>query len=147
MKKKVTKKSKTSALTVAHPSAVAKAMADREERAKRASRRTADKKVKKFKTKSFQKLVEKRLSKAEIIEIERQVDFEIKVLKSLQNDITNAMNAYMKEQNIGFNELVKLLDVSPAHIAKIKKGDANLTIASIARLFALLGQEPHLVFK
>lgn len=43
--------------------------------------------------------------------------------------------------------MVKLLGVSPAHIAKIKRSDANLTLASIARLFAVLGQEAHLVFK
>jgi plasmid maintenance system antidote protein VapI len=53
----------------------------------------------------------------------------------------------MKEKNIGFNELVKRLGVSPAHIAKIKRHDANLTLASIARLFAALDQEPRLVFK
>jgi len=103
-------------------------------------------KTKKFKTKSLQALAKKRLTKTELAEIDREVDLEIKVLKSLQSDITKAMNAYMKEQKIGFNELVKSLDVSPAHIAKIKRGDANLTLASIARLFALLGQEPHLVF-
>lgn len=102
--------------------------------------------TKNFTTKSFQKLMATRLSKEEISEIEEQAKMEVRVLKSLQSDITNAMNNYMKEKNIGFNELVKRLDVSPAHIAKIKNGSANLTIASIARLFALLGQEPHLVF-
>lgn len=105
-----------------------------------------DIKLKKFTTKSFQKLMEKKLTKKEIAEIEHQATIEAKVLKSLQNDITNAMNNYMEEKNIGFNELVKRLNVSPAHIAKIKKGDANLTIASIARLFSLLEQEPHLIF-
>lgn len=102
--------------------------------------------TKKFTTKSFQKLIEKRLTKPEIAEIEHQAMLEARALKLLQSDIANAMNDYMKEKNIGFNELVKYLDVSPAHIAKIKNGSANLTIASIARLFALLGQEPRLVF-
>lgn len=101
---------------------------------------------KKFTTKRFQGLMEKRLSTAEISEIERQAMLEARALKSLQNDITTAMNNYMKEKNIGFNELVKRLEVSPAHIAKIKQGAANLTLASIARLFAMLEQEPHLVF-
>ena len=109
---------------------------------------TEEKKVatKKFATKNFQKLMEKRLTKSEIAEIEHQARLEARALKSLQSDITNAMNNYMKENDIGFNELVKRLDVSPAHIAKIKRGSANLTLASVARLFALLGQEPHLVF-
>jgi len=103
-------------------------------------------KTKKFTTKSFQKLAEKRLTKSKIAEIEYQAMLEARALKSLQNDITDAMNNYMEEKNIGFNELVKRLDVSPTHIAKIKRGAANLTIASITRLFAILGQEPRLVF-
>lgn len=103
-------------------------------------------KKKAFETKNFQKLMEKRLTKSEIAEIEHQATLEATALKALQSDITNAMNDYMEEENIGFNELVRRMDVSPAHIAKIKKGTANLTLASIARLFALLGQTPRLVF-
>jgi transcriptional regulator with XRE-family HTH domain len=103
-------------------------------------------KAKKITTKSFQKLMEKRLTKLEIAEIEHQAMLEARALKLLQNDITAAMTDYMKEEKIGFSELVRRLDVSPAHVAKIKKGAANLTLASVARLFALLGQEPRLVF-
>ena len=90
--------------------------------------------------------MEKRLTKSEIAEIEQQAMLEAKALESLQRSITEAMNGYMKEKHMGFNELVKRLDVSPAHIAKIKSGSANLTLASIARLFAVLGQEPRLEF-
>lgn len=104
-------------------------------------------KKKNVKIKSFQSLLEKRLTKAEIAEIEHKAKLEAKALKALQNDITNVVDDYMKEQNIGFNELVKTLDVSPTHIAQIKKGTANLTIASVARLFAVMGKEPHLVGK
>ena len=109
---------------------------------------TAKKRVepKKFTTKSFRALAEKRLTKAEIAEIEREVMLEVRALKTLQADVTAAMNNYMEEKSIGFNELVKRLGVSPAHVAKIKKGAANLTLASVARLFSVLGQEPHLVF-
>ena len=113
---------------------------------KKSSAKDSKKETKKFTTRSFQKLMERRLTKEEITEIECQAKLEARVLKSLQSDITNAMNNYMKEKKIGFNELVKRLDVSPTHIAKIKDGSANLTIASIARLFALLDKEPRLVF-
>jgi len=105
------------------------------------------KKVKTIKTKSFDVLMKKRLTKAEIVDIEKQVALELRALRALQNDIKHAMNDYMEEKNIGFNELVKRLGVSPTHIAKIKKSDANLTLASIARLFAALGKEPHLICK
>lgn len=100
-----------------------------------------------MKLKSFQKYLEKRLSKKEIAEIEQQAEREKKVLETMQKNIADAMDAYMKKNNIGFNELVRQLDVSPTHIAKIQKGTANLTLSSIANLLALLGQEPHSVFK
>ncbi len=97
--------------------------------------------------KSFQNLMEKRFTKEEIAEIEQEARLEIQAFKALQDDVTQVVNDYMKEQNIGFNELVDRLDVSPAHIAKIKKGTANLTLASVARLCAVMGQEPRLVCK
>lgn len=114
---------------------------------KKSIEKKSPKKAKNFKLKSLDTLIEQRLTKEEIAEIDRQVALEMKILRSFQGNISNALNTYMEEQNIGFNELVELLHVSPAHIAKIKKGNANLTIASIARLFAILGQEPHLIFK
>lgn len=100
-----------------------------------------------MKLKSFQKYLEKRLNKEEIAEIERQALLEKKSLEKMQRDIARALESYMEKNDIGFNDLVRKLDVSPTHITKIQKGKANLTLSSIAHLFAALGQEPHLVFK
>lgn len=97
-------------------------------------------------TKNFQKYLEQRLSKSEIREIEHQVKLEQDALYSLQNDITKAIDVYMEKENIGFNELVRRLDISPTHAAKIQRGEANLTLGTIAHIFTLLGQKPHLVF-
>jgi hypothetical protein len=65
-----------------------------------------------MRTKSFQEYLEKRLSKAEIAEIEEQAKLEIKVLRALQKSISDALTDYMKKTNIGFNELVRRLDSS-----------------------------------
>lgn len=100
-----------------------------------------------MKTKSFQEYLEKRLSEDEIREIEQQAHLEVSILQTLQKDIANAIDAYMQKTNIGFNELVRRLNSSPTQLAKIQKGDANLTLASLAHIFALIGQEPHLIFK
>ena len=100
-----------------------------------------------MKTKSFQKYLEKRLDKDEIAEIEEQALLEIKILQSMQKSISDAMTDYMNKNNIGFNELVRRLDTSPAHVAKIQKGEANLTVSSLAHILALLGKEPQDVFK
>lgn len=48
-----------------------------------------------MKTKSFQKLLEKRLNKEEIAEIEAQALLEVKILQYLQKAISDAMSDYM----------------------------------------------------
>lgn len=99
-----------------------------------------------MKTKSFKKYLEKRLSEQDIAEIEAQVELEIRNLQFIQKAILNAMDDYMKKNKIGFNELVRRLDSSPGHVAKIRRGEANLTLSSVAHIFALLGKEPQDVF-
>jgi transcriptional regulator with XRE-family HTH domain len=99
-----------------------------------------------MKTESFQKYIETRLTKAEIAEIDRQARLEAKAFLALQKDVAKAMNDYMEKEKIGFNEVARRLQVSPTHVAKIKKGEANLTLMSLARLAALLGQGPHITF-
>ena len=100
-----------------------------------------------MKTKSFQTYLEKRLDKNEIAAIEEQAMLELNILKSIQAGISDAMAEYMETNDIGFNELVRRLDSSPAHVAKIQRGEANLTLSSLAHLFALLGKEPQEIFK
>jgi len=100
-----------------------------------------------MKTKKFDDYLKKRLDKSEIAEIERQAKLEYIALKSLQDDIANAIAEYMEQEEIGFNELVRRLDVSPSQVSKIQKGEANLTLASLAHIFALLNRRPHLLLK
>jgi plasmid maintenance system antidote protein VapI len=61
--------------------------------------------------------------------------------------ISDIMNDYMKKNDIGFNELVRRLDASPSHVAKIQRGEANLTLSSLAHLLALMDKDPQDVFK
>lgn len=99
-----------------------------------------------MKTKSFKKLLEKRLNKDEIAEIETQALLEVKILRSIQEAISNAISDYMATNDIGFNELVRRLDSNPTHITKIQRGQANLTVSSLAHILALLGKEPSEIF-
>lgn len=100
-----------------------------------------------MKTKSFEKYLEKRLKRSEIVEIKAQAVLEKQVLSTLRQDINGAINSYMRKEKIGFNELVRRLNISPTQMAKIRKGEANLTLATIAHIFALLKRCPHLVFE
>ena len=97
--------------------------------------------------KNFDDYIKTRLSKKEIADIEKQAKRETKIFKSWQEGIVRTVNDYMKKNNVGFNELVRILDISPTQVAKIQKGEANLTLASMAHIFTSLDQEPQLVFK
>ena len=100
-----------------------------------------------MKRRSFQEYLEKRLNKDEIAEIKAQALREKNALQAMQEEVVSALENYMEKNDIGFNELVRRLDSTPTHVAKIRRGEANLTLASLAHLFALIDQEPHLIFR
>lgn len=98
-------------------------------------------------TKNFKNYLEERLSKSEIAELKKQADLEFESLQDLQHDVNYALTEYMEDEKIGFNELVRRLGVSPTQVAKIRKGEANLTLATLAHIGVLLKKRPHLVFE
>jgi len=98
-------------------------------------------------TKSWNAYRKTRLTKKEIAEIDKEAALEAQILRSFQRMITNTVNNYIKKEGIGFNELVRRLAISPSHAIKIKRGQANLTLASIAHLFASIGKDPKDLFK
>lgn len=100
-----------------------------------------------MKTKSFYDLLQKRFSKKEIAEIEHQAQLEVAILRSMQQMLADAVTEYMEKNDIGFNEVVRRLDVSPTQVAKIQRKEANLTLSSFAHVLALVGKEPHEVFR
>jgi transcriptional regulator with XRE-family HTH domain len=100
-----------------------------------------------MKTKSFKDYLEKRLNKKEIAEIKKQARVEVEILKRIQQFISDTMADYMEKNKIGFNELVRRLDVSPSHVAKMQRGEANLTLSSLAHLLASMGKDPKDFFK
>lgn len=97
-----------------------------------------------MKVKSFKEHLDSRLNKEDIIEIELAAEIEYKASQALREDISKAVINYMAQNNIGFNDLVRKLGKSPAQISKIIKGEANLTITSIAQIFSIIGKMPHI---
>jgi antitoxin component HigA of HigAB toxin-antitoxin module len=100
-----------------------------------------------MKVKSFKAYLEKRLDKKEIAAIDKAAKLEYAILKSLQESIANAVNYYMEKENMGFNDLVNTLGSSPSQVSKIIKGEANITLATIAHVFASMNQMPKLVLQ
>ena len=100
-----------------------------------------------MKIKKLQDYIETKLTKDEIDEIERQAQLEVKLFKSIQQFITLTMDEYMAKHDVGFNELVRRLDSSPAHVAKIRRGEANLTLSSLVHVLATLETKPEDIFR
>lgn len=83
----------------------------------------------------------------EIALLEKQADIVFEAFKRIREEVASAVAKYMAEEKIGFNELVRRLGVSTAQAVKIQKGEANLTLASLAHIDALLKRKPHIIFK
>jgi len=97
-----------------------------------------------MKIKSFKEHLDARLNKEDIAEIEQAAKMEYKASQTLKNDISKALINYMAQNNVGFNDLVRQLGKSPSQLSKIIKGEANLTINSIAQIFSIIGKMPYI---
>ncbi len=100
-----------------------------------------------MKLKKFDEYLKKRMDPKEIAQIEYQAAIEFESLQALQKDIAQLIKKYMTEEKMGFNELVRRLDVSPTQMSKIQNGKANLTLSSLAHLAALFNKRPHITFR
>ncbi|MDF1760179.1 MAG: hypothetical protein P1U40_06550 [Coxiellaceae bacterium] len=97
-----------------------------------------------MKVKSFEKYLEKRLDKKEIADIERAAKVEFEILSALQNDVAQDLVKFMSDKNLGFNQVVNRLGKSPTQVSNIIKGNANLTMATIAQVYAMIGKKAHI---
>ena len=71
---------------------------------------------------------------------------ELAALRSMQDSISQAVTSFMALNEIGFNELTRRLKTSSRQSSKIIKAEANLTLATIAELAALMGKKARIVF-
>jgi arsenate reductase-like glutaredoxin family protein len=95
-----------------------------------------------MKFKNFNDYLKTGVCPKKIKEIEVQVELEFKAFKSFQNGMAQALNAYMKQQKLGFDELVRILEINPEKLSKILKGEGNLSLESISRIAALIKRMP-----
>lgn len=96
---------------------------------------------------NLQDLLEKYLTKEELEEVDREVALEAEALRTMQQNIKDALDNYMKTNKIGFNEAVARLGSTPRQISQIQKGVANLRLSTLAHISAMLGQTPMIMFK
>ena len=98
-----------------------------------------------MKVKSFKQYLEKRSDKTEIKEIEKAARAEFEIFSTMQHEVANDVINYMNQKKIGFNELVRKLGKSPTQVSSIIKGESNLTMATIAQLYAMIGKKIHII--
>ena len=95
---------------------------------------------------SYDDIRRKLMTPEEIAAQDSEVHHEVEVLRAMQDCVTQAVTAYMAENHIGFNELTRRLKTSTRQSAKILKGEANLTLATIAELASIIGKRARIVF-
>ena len=89
----------------------------------------------------------KLLTEEESAEVQLQAQIMTAAMRALQESVSLAVVAYMAEQKIGFNELTRRLDTCSRHTSRLLKGEANLTMGSIAELAVLMGKKVKVVFE
>ncbi len=87
-----------------------------------------------------------RLSSDEMKKIDYEAANEIDALKSMQESLSREIVIYMAEESIGIVELTNRLETSTRQTSRILKGEANVTLATLAEVAALLGKVPRIVF-
>ena len=91
-------------------------------------------------TADFDTLIEKRFGKEKLAESKKEALREAEILQALHKLVTSSIDEYMQEQQVGFNELARRLRLSPTYVAKIRKGQANLTFGTFAQVMGILGK-------
>jgi len=87
-----------------------------------------------------------RLTTEQIKKIDREAADELAALKAMQESLTREIAAYMARESIGIVELTKRLETSTRQTSRIMKGEANVTLATVAEVAIQMGKVPKLVF-
>jgi antitoxin component HigA of HigAB toxin-antitoxin module len=91
--------------------------------------------------------VEKELFSAEEAgEIRRAAEERSHVRRSMAEELSRVIVAYMSREQIGFNEFQRRLGMSTATASKLIKGEANITLDTIAAVAQLIGTTPTLQY-
>src|SRR5262245_21560503 len=74
------------------------------------------------------------LTPEQIQKNEEEAALEIAALRSMQESLSRAIAAYMSDNDLGFVEFTKRLGTSTRQTSRILKGEANVTLATLAEV-------------
>ncbi len=103
------------------------------------------KRVKQFD--DYDKIRRKRLTAKEISDQDKEIKLEVMALKAMQESISAELARYMANEGIGVNELTRRLNTSSRQTSRIMKGEANVTLATLAEVAAIMGARPKIIFE
>ena len=95
----------------------------------------------------YDKIRRQRLTPKEIKAQDGEITREVAALQCMQESISAALARYMAEEGIGINELTRRLSTSSRQTSRIMKGEANITLATLAEVAAIMGATPRIVFE
>lgn len=78
---------------------------------------------------------------------EEEAALEIAALRSMQESLSRAIAAYMSDNELGFVEFTKRLGTSTRQTSRILKGEANVTLATLAEVAVHIGKVPKIIFE
>jgi hypothetical protein len=99
-------------------------------------------KIKDFQT--WDELSQELYSATELENMKKKALERSRIRNELSNNVSSIVVQYMAENHIGFNELVRRLDMSTATVSKIIKGNANITLDTITEISLLTGKHLHI---
>jgi len=88
-----------------------------------------------------------RLTPKEIKVQDAAIRRKVAALRSMQKSITSELERFMAEEGIGINELTRRLKTSSRQTSRIMKGEANVTLATLAEVAAVVGAKAKIVFE
>jgi len=88
-----------------------------------------------------------RLTADEMKKIDREASDELAALSAMQESLTREIAAYMAKEAIGIVELTKRLETSTRQTSRIMKGEANVTLATLAEVAVHIGKVPRIIFE
>lgn len=83
-------------------------------------------------------------SEKEREDIRNRAEKRAKIRNQMSESISKSVTAYMAREKIGFNELTRRLEMSSATSARILRGDANITLDTLAAVSVLMGLTPQI---
>jgi len=107
----------------------------------------ADSKRTKFENDDYDEIANMRLSKKDREGLKMEASSELSVLEEMQEQISRAFAEFLSKEKMGIVSFNEKFKTSSKQTNNIMKGEANLTLATLAEFSHRIGKRPKLIFE